>query len=1284
MAFKAAPDFEVPGDAGNNNVYNLDVTLSDGAKSDIESVVVTVTDVKGIDITSTTTVSITENGKAVQTVTAVDEGLATPTYSIVSGFDGSLFTLNATTGKLDFKADPNFESPLDIGADNTYVVSVKASNGKGDEDIATITVSVLNENENPTITSDGGGGLAAINVAENSTAVTTVTATDPDSGTSITYNLPNVGASLDRALFAIDSKTGALSFNSAPNFEFPTDSDKDGKYIVVARASDGSKTDTQTITVTVTDVNDAPSLAATLSATAAENQTSTSATIVATDEDGDSPILYAISGGADATKFNVELLTGVLSFKSAPNFESPDDANIDGDYVVEVSAIDGNDGTAAQTVTVTLTDANDAPTIAGDATITTSVTENSSIVATLAVSDEDVPETLAYTLSGADAGLFTVNAMSKVLSFKSAPNFEAPADSGNDNVYDLVVTVEDTAKASASQTFEITVTNENESPSITGGSKVNLSVNENSSSIGFTITDPDAGDTPTLSITGGTEASAFTVSGDSIVFKSTPNFEVPDATYDVGEDGKYVVSVTATDKGGKSTSQELTITIADVNDVPVITSNGGGTTAAVNFVENSTLAVTTVAATDEDSPANTLTYSISGGADSASFDIDSDTGVLSFGSSPDFEAKGSAAKSNDYIVQVTVADGKSGSDVQTITVSVTDANDAPEIAGGTLAPFTIDENTTAIGTISATDADKDSVSYTISSGADKALFTIDKTSGVLAFISAPDFENAQDAGKDNIYDLVVEASDGKGGVDLQTIAVTVADVNTPIISSTDKASVPENSKSVLTVVAADDDLDPMTYSIVSGGDDNAFFTIGGSTGILEFSSPPNFEAPFDKNGDNVYLVKVKADDGKGNFDDQLVTVTVTNVNENPVITSNSGGDSAAVNVAENSTAVTTMAAFDVDGDVTTYSITGSGLDKSSFAVDGKTGALTFVSKNNFEAPTDSDKDNVYTVVVEVSDGNGKTDAQTINATITDVNDAPVITSNGGATTATVNFVENSTLAVTTVAATDEDLPANTLTYSITGGADSAFFNLDGSTGKLEFKAAPNFEDAKDDGKNNSYVVFVTASDNKGGSDLQTVTVNVQDVKVPSITSASSFSTAENNTAIGTVVGSDDENNVLTYAVAGGSDSAAFEINSSSGELSFVTGRNFESPTDKDGKNDYEVVVSVTDKDGSVDQTITVTVTDVAEAPVITSGTAFSVEENKTAVTTVTATDEDKDTTFGYSIIGGADQALFTINSSGELTFKAARDFEVPSDSDKDNKYLVQVQVTDGSFRKRRC
>lgn len=111
------------------------------------------------------------------------------------------------------------------------------------------------------------------------------------------------------------------------------------------------------------------------------------------------------------------------------------------------------------------------------------------------------------------------------------------------------------------------------------------------------------------------------------------------------------------------------------------------------------------------------------------------------------------------------------------------------------------------------------------------------------------------------------------------------------------------------------------------------------------------------------------------------------------------------------------------------------------------------------------------------------------------NVAPVITSNGSGTTATINVAENTT-AVTTVTATDSD--GDNLTYSITGGADQAKFSIVGSTGVLTFASAPDFNTPTDTDMNNDYVVEVTVTDDGAGTltDIQTITVTVTDATPP--------------------------------------------------------------------------------------------------------------------------------------------------------------------------------------------
>jgi Ca2+-binding RTX toxin-like protein len=190
------------------------------------------------------------------------------------------------------------------------------------------------------------------------------------------------------------------------------------------------------------------------------------------------------------------------------------------------------------------------------------------------------------------------------------------------------------------------------------------------------------------------------------------------------------------------------------------------------------------------------------------------------------------------------------------------------------------------------------------------------------------------------------------------------------------------------VTATDPDAgQTLSYSI-NGGADASKFAINVTTGALAFVTAPNFEAPADAGGNNVYDVTVQVSDGNGGSDTQALAVSVTDQNEVPnqlpTITSNGGGNTAAVSIAENTTAVTTVTATDPDaGQTLSYSING-GADASKFAINVTTGALAFLTAPNFEAPTDAGGNNVYDVTVQVSDGNGGIDTQAIAVAVQDV------------------------------------------------------------------------------------------------------------------------------------------------------------------------------------------------------------------------------------------------------------------------------------------------------------
>jgi RTX calcium-binding nonapeptide repeat (4 copies) len=124
-------------------------------------------------------------------------------------------------------------------------------------------------------------------------------------------------------------------------------------------------------------------------------------------------------------------------------------------------------------------------------------------------------------------------------------------------------------------------------------------------------------------------------------------------------------------------------------------------------------------------------------------------------------------------------------------------------------------------------------------------------------------------------------------------------------------------------------------------------------------------------------------------------IDVPPANTEPTITSNGGGDTAAISIAENTAAVTTVMANDPDiGQTLSYFLTGD--DALKFTVN-ETGVLAFTGAPDFETPTDADADNVYNVNVNVSDGHGGIDIQAIAVTVTNVAGSTISGGNGGQT-----------------------------------------------------------------------------------------------------------------------------------------------------------------------------------------------------------------------------------------------------------------------------------------------
>ncbi len=1187
-------------------------------------------------------------------VAATDTENDTLTYTL-SGTDADTFDIDSTTGQLKTKA------ALDYETKNSYSVVVTVSDGIASDSITvSIAVSDIDENRAPVFSE---GEDTTRSVVENTDAGENigeaVTATDADDDT-LTYSLSGT----DAAAFALNAATGQLKTKAALDYETKN------SYSVVVTVSDGTASDSITVSIVVSDIideNRAPLFSEGEGTTRSVVENikagkNIGEAVAATDADDDT-LTYSLSG-TDAAAFTLNAATGQLKTKAALDYETKNSYSV----VVTVS-----DGMASDSITVSIVvsdiDENRAPLFSEGDPTTRSVVENinagENIGEAVTATDAD-NDTLTYSLSGTDAAAFALNAATGQLKTKAALDYETK------NSYSVVVTVSD-GIASNSITVSIAVSdiNENRAPVFSEGEGTTRSVIENTDAgenIGEAVTATDADDDTLTYSLGGTDADSFSIVSTSGQLRTK-------AALDYESKNQYQVTLSVSDGNGGTDSISVSINVTDVqeNRAPAFSADTATRSVAENTVTGQDIGAA-ITATDADG--DDLEYGLSG-TDAASFSIVSTSGQLRTKATLDYENKSS------YEVTVSVSDGNGGTDNITVTINVTDVqeNRAPTFSADTATRSVAEDTDTGqdIGAaITATDADGDDLEYGLS-GTDAASFSIVSTSGQLRTKATLDYESKTQ------YEVTVSVSDGRGGSASITVTISVTDVdetqpnNAPVFTdgTSTTRSVAETTGSgqnIGTAVGATDadSGDTLTYSL--GGTDSASFDIVTSSGQLQTKAALDFE------NKSSYEVTVSVSDGRGGSASITVTISVTDVDETqpnnaPVFTD---GTSTTRSVAETAGSGqnigTAVGATDADsGDTLTYSL--GGTDAASFDIVTSSGQLQTKAALDFENKSS------YEVTVSVSDGRGGSASITVTISVTDVdetqpNNAPVFTDGTSTTRSVAENTGSGHNIGTAVGATDAD-SGDSLTYSL-GGTDSASFDIVTSSGQLQTKAVLDFE-TKD-----SYEVTVSVSDGRGGSASITVTISVTDVDETQLNNAPVFtdgtsttrSVAENRKPgvdIGTAVGATDaDEDTLTYSL-GGTDSASFDIITSSGQLQTKAVLDFET------KDSYEVTVSVSDgRGGSASITVTISVTFLQENrdPVFTDGTSTtrSVAENtgsgQNIGTAVGATDADEDA-LTYSL-GGTDSVSFDIvTSSGQLQTKAALDFE------NKRSYEVTVSVSDG-------
>jgi hypothetical protein len=550
-------------------------------------------------------------GTVVATFSAIDPEGNALTYSL-SGSGSDLMTVSETgevtlVGDLDFEADSLLEVILEI-SDGANITTEE------------IIINVINDDEPASI----AASVSASSFAENTAigaSIASVDANDPE-GNSVTFTLAGTGSDN----FSIDA-SGNITLATGLDFETTS------SYEITVVADDGTFASTEVITITVADVNEAPTLIASLAFNAFQENTATGTAIASSSvsDPESNAITFNLSGdGSELFAIDEEgnvTLVGSLDYETTPS------------YTLTITASDGTNS-VSETITFGIDDINESPTLASTLA-NSSIYETAAAGTTIATSSASDPEssTITYTLSGDGSELFAIDEEGNVTLVGSL-DYETTTS------YTLTITASDGTN-SVSETLTFTI---NDIDLSLTASLSSASQDENiaTGTTILTAATSDAEGTVTYSISGGDGKFTIDSSTGEVTLASPLDYETS---------ASHTFTITASD-GTTSLSESYTITINDVylNNISITLANSGEPVS-----ENQSSGVSTASSSVNNPDDETLTYSLSGSG-SENFSIDS-SGNITTNAILDFET----TKSFNLTVTIT---GENSSIDKSITINV--------------------------------------------------------------------------------------------------------------------------------------------------------------------------------------------------------------------------------------------------------------------------------------------------------------------------------------------------------------------------------------------------------------------------------------------------------------------------------------------------------------------------------------------------------------------------------------------------------------------------------------
>ena len=843
------------------------------------------------------------------------------------------------------------------------------------------------------------GPSATRTIAENTPSGqnigTPIDATDVD-GDTLTCTLSGT----DAVAFSIVNTNGQLRTRAALDFETKN------SYSVTVDVSDGNGgSDSIPVTINVTNVNEAPSFATTTATRSIAENTGANTNIgdpfTATDVDANTTLAYTLDG-TDAASFSINSTNGQLRTSAALDYEKKTS------YTVRITVSDSElTDTIDVTINVTNVDENRAPSFTDGSTATRSVAENTgsgqNIGGAVSATDPD-DDTLTYTLSGADAGSFSINSTNGQLKTKAALDYETK------NEYTVTVSVSDGNGGTDIITVTINVTNVNE---------IDPPLSERTQQVRDAIVAavPGVNNADDVTVAHLAAITQLNLSDQSITALKSGDFNELPALEELYLESNSISDISALEELTALTTLNLWgNSISDISALEELTALEelnlwGNSISDISALEGLTAlkylylsgnSISDISALEELTALEEL--NLSGNSIS---DISALAGLTAL---EELNLSGNSISDISTLADLTALtmlylNGNSISNISALSglTALTylyldgnpisnygplrrllaaidgiedhqgltlDINIPPVFTEGTDTRRSVAENTASgqnIGdAVSATDADNDTLTYTLS-GTEASSFSINSTNGQLRTSAALDYEAK------TTYSVTVEISDGNGGSDSIDVTINVSNVNEApsFASTTATRSVAENTTANTdigsAITATDSDTgDTLTYTL--GGTDKDSFSISGTTGQLQTNAALDFETK------TSYTVRITVSDSE--LTDTIdVSINVTNVNEAPSFATTT----ATRTIAENKASAkigTAVTATDVDANTTlTYTLTGT--DAASFSIVSTNGQLRTRAALNYETKTS------YTVTITVSDSE-LTDTIDVTIDVTDV------------------------------------------------------------------------------------------------------------------------------------------------------------------------------------------------------------------------------------------------------------------------------------------------------------